>query len=142
MAAKKKKKAAKKKAAKKAKPKKKTGRPLIPLDWEQIEAMAKIQCTQTEIASVFSCCIDTLNKRCRREHGCTFSEYLREKGEGGKASLRRTMWKKALGGDRVMLIWVSKNVLGWKDKREHSGDQENPVNVKHTIAFGDKKIEF
>ena len=41
-------------------PKRPAHRPLIPIDWEQVDKMCAIQCTGEEIANVLSVDYDTL----------------------------------------------------------------------------------
>ena len=97
---------------------KKIGRPLADIDWEKVDSMCKIQCTGEEIASVLGIHYDTLQTACKREHNMPFSEYLPTKALSGKASLRRTQWKTATGGNATMQIWLGKNMLGQTDKQE------------------------
>lgn len=95
-----------------------TGRPLIDIDWDQVESMCKIQCTQEEIAAIVGCCLDTLQDRCAKEMGVSFSEFFAQKKMGGKASLRRNQWKLAQDGNATMLVWLGKNMLNQTDKTE------------------------
>jgi len=95
-----------------------TGRPLIDIDWEQVESMCKIQCTQEEIASIVGCSLDTLERRCEDETGTPFAEFFAQKKMNGKASLRRNQWKLAQDGNATMLIWLGKNMLDQTDKSE------------------------
>lgn len=97
----------------------KGGRPIIQLDWEKIANLCWIQCTGPEIASVLDIDQDTLTNACKRDHGMTFKEWAANKRQGGKASLRRYQWKAAQGGDRTMLVWLGKNMLGQSDKMEN-----------------------
>ena len=97
---------------------KKKGRPLADIDWEKVDSMCKIQCTGEEIASVLDIHYDTLHNACKREKGMNFSDYLPQKALSGKASLRRTQWKTATGGNATMQIWLGKNMLGQTDKQE------------------------
>ncbi|MCK5610858.1 hypothetical protein KAR91_53790 [Candidatus Pacearchaeota archaeon] len=109
----------------------KMGRPLHPIDWNQVDAMCKIQCTQNEIASVIGCHRDTLDDRCVAEHGITFSKYFKEKSRVGKASLRHTQFKVAKEGSVPMLIHLGKNILDQTDKKELSGslDLKKPASA-------------
>jgi AraC-like DNA-binding protein len=66
-------------------------------------------CTGEEIASVLDVNYSTLERACKREKECTFSDYIAEKKLGGKASLRRNQWKLAENGNATMLIWPGKN---------------------------------
>lgn len=97
---------------------KKKGRPLAYIDWDKVDSMCKIQCTGEEIASVLDLSYDTLQRACKREKGMSFAEYLPQKALSGKASLRRTQWKTATGGNATMQIWLGKNMLGQTDKQE------------------------
>jgi hypothetical protein len=114
------------------------GRPKIPIDWDNFERMCRIHCTQEEIASLLVISVDTLERGCKRKYKKTFAEVYREKTAGGKMSLRRAMWRKALGQTEVqhdpktgkkkevviqeasntMMIWLSKNHLGMTDRYE------------------------
>jgi hypothetical protein len=40
--------------------------------------------------------------------------------ETGKKLLRQAQWRAALKGDRTMLIWLGKNILGQRDHTEHT----------------------
>lgn len=98
--------------------KKKPGRPRKVIDWELVSKLCHIQCTGPEIAAVLSIDEDTLTNACKRDHKVLFQDWARGNREGGKASLRRMQWKAAEGGDRTMLVWLGKNVLGQADKQE------------------------
>lgn len=53
-----------------------------------------------------------------------------ERGQGkGRASLRRAQFLAALKGDRTMLIWLGKQLLGQTDKVENTGPQTAPAVV-------------
>lgn len=79
------------------------------VDESVVFELAKIHCTMSEISAVVGCSVDTLEKH--------FSETIKRGDEEGKASLRRMMYKKAVGGNIAMLIWLSKQRLGYRDKQ-------------------------
>jgi hypothetical protein len=86
------------------------GRPRKEVNVEQIETLARIHCTYEEIAAVTGVSTKTLQRN---------YVHLIEKGrEEGKASLRRIQFKKALEGHPTMMIWLGKQYLDQKDKRE------------------------
>lgn len=89
---------------------KRTGRPPVAIDEEQLDTLASIGCTYAEMAAVLKVHPDTLAKR--------FSDRIKEARERGKQSLRRAQWKAALGGDRTMLIWLGKQELGQREPRQ------------------------
>lgn len=98
------------------------GRPRKEIDWDAVDKMAGIMCTQVEICDLIGVCEDTLNSRSKEKHGVTFSEYLRQKSQFGKRSLRRKQYEVAMSGDRTMLIWLGKQWLGQCDKVEQKTD--------------------
>jgi hypothetical protein len=52
-------------------------------------------------------------------YGETFSVVKAKYMEGGKASLRRVQWHKAIEDKNVvMMIWLGKQILGQSDKRD------------------------
>ena len=68
---------------------KKTGRPKIPIDYDTVEKLATMMCTEEEIAIFFGCHIRTLQR------DKEFCRYYKKGQEGGKMSLRRIQWKHA-----------------------------------------------
>lgn len=108
-----------------AEQKKKMGRPPIPIDWKKVETLCQIQCTQEEIVSVMEISLDTLCYQSKKLFGTTFAEVYKKWREGGKCSIRRAQYKKALEGNPAMLIWMGKQVLGQREQLEFSG--ANPI---------------
>lgn len=86
---------------------KKVGRPRAEIDRKLVIKLAAIHCTNEEIADIVGCTQATL-----LEHFC---EDIKQAKSFGKASLRRKMWRAAQEGDRIMLIWLSKQLLGMKE---------------------------
>ena len=94
------------------------GRPKIQIDYDTVEKLSSIMCTQEEIAAYFDIDVRTL---LRDEKFCR----IYKKGiEKGKMSFRRQQYKLAEAGNPTMCIWLGKQYLGQKDKQEleHSGD--------------------
>lgn len=139
-----KKKISKKKIAKKKNGKKKTkanpkgaGRSKAGINWALVRDLCKIQCTGEEIASVLDIDYDTLQRACKEKYEIKFAEYIEQKKKGGKASLRRVQFKKALAGNPTMLIWMGKQYLNQTDKKEISGPDGGPQ--EHIVI---DKIEY
>jgi len=105
-------------------PKKPAHRPLIPIDWDQVDEMCSIQCTGEEIAGVLGVDYDTLSRACKREKLCSFADYIGQKRSGGKSSLRRKQYTTAMEGNPTMLVWLGKNWLGQTDKLETFNDHQ------------------
>ena len=84
------------------------GRPKKKLDKDIIANLSQIGCTQEEIGSVVGISARTLQRR--------YADLVEENKNIGKASLRKRMWKCALNGNPNMMVWLSKNALGMKDR--------------------------
>lgn len=95
-----------------------TGRPPKQFDVQQFKALCYIQCSLIEIAGVFDCDKDTVGAWCEREFGMSFSEAFKRFSAGGKKSLRRAQFDRALGGNTALLIFLGKQYLGQSDKTE------------------------
>lgn len=101
-------------------------RPRLNLDEDQIKLLAGIGCPVDEIALVLGCSKRTLETRY-----CALIETGRA---DMRKSLRRKQVELALKGDRTMLIWLGKQLLGQRDEQrmEHAGGV--------TIAHDDEAI--
>jgi len=103
------------------------GRPRIELDLRQVEELARIGCTEEDMAAVLGVSVDTIQRR-KRE-----SEQFRgviEKGQASlRNSLRRLQVRKALEGNVAMLIWLGKQLLGQKERQEIGGDEQQPLRL-------------
>ncbi len=100
------------------------------IDGEQVEKLASYGCTNIEIASIYGCSPDLLEK--------SYSEFLTKGRQGGKIRLRQAQWRRALGtqvidketgnkkwlndGSVPMLIWLGKQVLGQTEQPMLSED--------------------
>lgn len=102
---------------KKANGKNDTGRPKKIIDYEVVEKLSSIMCTQEELASYFDCDVRTLQ---RDEEFCRAYKRGIDKG---KMSVRRSQYKMVEAGNATMAIWLGKQYLGQRDKQdiEHSG---------------------
>jgi len=106
------------------------GRPLLEIDEKQVKTLASINCTMIEIAAVVGCSVDTLENR--------FSDVIKEGRAQGRSSLRRHMWEAVQKGNITMMIWLSKNLLGYGERVINETSTENEAS-KLVIDFGEKK---
>ena len=89
---------------------KNSGRPKLQLDEEQLQQLASIQCTNTEIAAVMKCSVKVLTGREE------YYQIIKDAREVGKKSLRRALWDSALKKQSTpILIWLSKQYLGMRE---------------------------
>jgi len=93
-------------------------RPKLNIDPNTVENLAAINCTVSEIAAVIGCDKRTLERR--------FAASIEKGREHGKSSLKRKMWETAQGGNVTMMIWLSKQMLGYKDQTQNIHDFNAP----------------
>lgn len=89
-----------------------------PVDVNLIYKLASIHCSNGEIASIVGIHYDSL-----RRH---YADVILAGKESGKSKLRRRMWEQAMKGNVTMLIWLSKNHLGFADN-PITGDDKLPL---------------
>ena len=92
-------------------------RPRKEIDQRQFENLCAIQCTQEEIAGVFDCSPDTIDRWVKRTYHASFAEVYKIKSAKGKMSLRRTQFKLA-EKSAAMAIFLGKQYLGQRDSFE------------------------
>ena len=80
------------------------------IDVEQVEKLAGLGCTNTEIASFFDVGEHVIRK--------SYAEFLEKGRDKGKIRLRQWQMKAAERGNVAMLIWLGKQMLGQSDKQE------------------------
>ena len=101
-----------------------TGRPKKEIDKKIFENLCGLQCTLEEIAGVFDCSADTIERWCKREYKETFAETYKKHSAKGKTSLRRTQFKLA-EKSAAMAIFLGKNYLGQSDKIQYENADAN-----------------
>lgn len=79
------------------------GRPLKPIDAEMVRKLAKIGCTQRDIAEFFGVAHSVISERFRTDFQLGSAQ--------SKISLRRAQFKRALQGSDTMLIHLGRSVL-------------------------------
>ena len=98
------------------------GRPKKEIDKKIFENLCGLQCTLEEIAGVFDCSVDTIERWCKREYRETFAEVYKKHSAKGKTSLRRIQFKLA-EKSAAMAIFLGKNYLGQKDSIIETDEQ-------------------
>lgn len=90
-------------------------RPRLEIDEQQVRLLAGVGCTVDEIAASLDCSKRTLETR--------FLAIIENGRAKMRGSLRRKQVELALKGDRTMLIWLGKQLLGQRDEQrmEHAG---------------------
>lgn len=106
-----------KKKRKCPKPIKKLGKPPTILDEVLLHKMASEDCTVAEIAAHMNCARSTIYEN--------YADVLRKGRDDGNSSLKRRMFEVAMSGNVTMLVWLSKQRLGYKDQQPIDATQIN-----------------
>ena len=110
----------------------KGGRPKKTIDYELVEKLAHIQCTQDEVANILNITRATLAK------DEVFIQTYKKGLENGKTSLRRFQWKAAEKGNTTMLIWLGKQYLGQKEPKQEFDIDTNTEIISEIKSLTDK----
>ena len=102
------------------------GRPKKEFNVEQLGKLAEFDLSLEELAAFFDCSKSTIQRRLKESE---YAEAFERGKQLGNISLKRKMWQKALEGNTTMLIWLSKNRLGFSDKQEFKpiGTSDQPT---------------
>lgn len=106
---------------------KKTGRPKIPIDYDTVEKLATMMCTQEEIATFFGCHVRTLQR------DKDFCRHYKKGQEGGKMSLRRIQWKHA-EKNPSMAMFLGKVYLGQRENKQVDEGTNDMPEMKITVV--------
>lgn len=96
----------------------KMGRPKKEINQETFERLCGIMCTLGEIAGIFNCSEDTIERWCKETYDTTFAEAFKRYSATGKSSLRRMQFKLA-ERNAAMAIWLGKQYLGQRDSVDY-----------------------
>ncbi len=104
------------------------GRPEAKIDLVELEKLCTMQCTNEEIAAFFNVSPKTIE---RRRKSKAFAEVMDRARAKGRVSVRRNLFRLANGGNVAAAIFLSKNLLGYRDvvNTEHSGPEGGPIQV-------------
>lgn len=110
------------------------GRPSIEIDQKIFENLCYLQCTLSEIAKVFSCSEDTIQRWVQKTYETNFAAIYEQKAGEGKIALRRMQFRLA-EKNVTMAIWLGKQWLNQKDEKDSA------TNVKVSIVNDVPKTE-
>ena len=94
------------------------GRNQTPVPPDEVELMAKIGCTDREIAEHFGLSESTLRYN--------FSDFLIKGRSELKQKLRKAQLRVAFEGNATLLIWLGKQILGQTDSPLQAGKEPLP----------------
>jgi hypothetical protein len=103
-------------------------RPKTEIDLAELEKLCGLQCTDEEIAAFFGVSKRTIVRRRRVQR---FNDVMDSAKAKGRISVRRSLFKLAAAGNVAAAIFLSKNLLGYRDvvNTEHTGLAGGPIQV-------------
>ena len=88
----------------------------ITFDYDEIEKLYTIDCTDQDIADHLGISRKTVQRR--KKNDKKWQKAMRYGYAKGNRSLRAKQYQVALSGNTTMLVWLGKNRLGQTDKQE------------------------
>lgn len=115
------------------------GRKRIEIDERIFKKLCGIFCTKEEIAGVFDCSEDTIERWCKRTYGLKFAEVYKRESAKGKMSIRRNQFNLS-EKSAAMAIWLGKQYLGQKEMIEVE-DSEAMKKARELLQSVDSVID-
>ena len=103
-------------------------RPKVKIDLAELEKLCVMQCTDDEVAGFFGISTRTIE---RRRKNAKFSDIMDRAKAKGRVSVRRALFRLANNGNVAAAIFLSKNLLGYKDyvNSELTGAAGGPIQI-------------
>src|SRR4051794_31595337 len=103
-------------------------RPKVKIDLAELEKLCALQCTDEEIAAFLGVSTKTITRR-RKTVG--FADVMNQAKAKGRVSIRRNLFRLANAGNVAAAIFLSKNLLGYRDvvNTELTGVGGGPLQV-------------
>jgi len=93
------------------------GRDKVVIPEEEFYKLACLHTTWKDLSDFFGVPVGTLRDN--------FADIYIKGTQTTKQKLRQKMFETAMNGDRVMMIWLSKNWLGYSDNGPQEGNEED-----------------
>jgi len=93
------------------------GRAKVVIAEEEFYKLACLHTTWKDLSDFFGVPVGTLRDN--------FADLYIKGTQTTKQKLRQKMFETAMNGDRVMMIWLSKNWLGYSDNGPQEGNEED-----------------
>lgn len=116
-------------------------RPKAIIDWKKVDFYLRAHCDGVGIAGILGVCPDTLYLACQEEHKMGFSEYSAQKKSEGKEMLRGKQFQLAVEGDKTMLVWLGKQYLDQKDRKDMTSN-DHTLGMSITVESPDEKKQL
>jgi hypothetical protein len=96
----------------------KPGRPEKEFDWKILDSILQFGANLIDCSELLEVSEDTVQRKIKSEHGCTFTEYRTKKMGRMRVKLLQKQYEMAQNGNVALLIWLGKQYLGQSDKAE------------------------
>lgn len=90
----------------------------------QLKAICRMKPTLHDCAAFLDVNPSTIDKWIKKNHNCSFSDFREQNMVHTRFMIFREMLEQCKKGHPTMLIWASKNLLGWTDKLESNNTHE------------------
>ena len=109
-------------------------RPKVKIDLAELEKLSGMQCTDEEVAAFFDVSTKTIERRRKNKR---FREVMERGKAKGRVSIRRNLFRLANAGNVAASIFLSKNLLGYKDyfNNELTGVAGGPIQIASKPDF-------
>lgn len=116
-------------------------RPKKKIDYDLAERLARIHCTNEEIASCLGISKSYWYDLIKRD--AKLSDTIEKARDEGRASLRRLQWQNATQGNVTMQIWLGKQILSQNDisRNEITGKNGDAIRIEEEAAAARSVIE-
>lgn len=116
-------------------------RPKKKIDYDLAERLARIHCTNEEIASCLGIGKSYWYDLIKRD--AKLSDTIEKARDEGRASLRRLQWQNATQGNVTMQIWLGKQILSQNDisRNEITGKNGDAIRIEEEAAAARSVIE-
>ena len=94
-------------------------------DLEELKRLCRLCVTNQEIAAYFGVSENLIYKEMNRNP--QFRRVVEEGRSMGKLAIRRKQMEVALSGDKTMLIWLGKCLLGQRAEERSESIEQNPL---------------
>ena len=104
---------------------------IIDIDWNKVGMMLEAHCSGSEIAGKLGIHTETIYKRCKKDLNLDFITFKTQKRESGKTILKMSQFESAVKDKNIaMQIWLGKQLLGQRDKKDIEQKNINPIEVE------------
>jgi len=117
------------------------GRPKANIDWKRVDHLLTCQCDGVGIAGILGVHPNVLYEACKEVNKLSFSEYSAQKKSKGKELLRAKQFEMAMNGDKSMCIWLGKQYLDQKDRKDMTSN-DHTLGMSITVESPDEKKQL